>query len=260
MEEKELVDLFYLYHEHSTLFSYKELHDMLSNSIYENKILRRLTQQRLLDIILDEPTFCTLLVSEHPLLNAVGQPDLKISRPIKTLIMASVYLGQLFVTGYFFDAQDNVSISQAGTQFLGTSAITALLCSLMMIPLKFIICLFLGGKDLNNRVSKEELEKYERNESCFLTSGAILLICWAGVCLWGITMFIMSFTTDAMLKWIVTFLLGIFCSQVLIFNLKLVTTILIALLLLKFARSRIMLSLASGCAGYIVDLFMRFFT
>ena len=61
MEEKELVDLFYLYHENSYLFSEKELYAMMYNSINENKVLTRLTQQRLLDIILEEPDFCTLL-------------------------------------------------------------------------------------------------------------------------------------------------------------------------------------------------------
>ena len=62
MEEKELVDLFYLYHENSYLFSEKQLYVMLHESIEENKALTRLTQQRLLDIILDEPKCCTLLI------------------------------------------------------------------------------------------------------------------------------------------------------------------------------------------------------
>ena len=62
MEEKELVDLFYLYHENSYLFSDEELYAIMYNSIHENKVLRRLTQQRLLDIILEDPSFCTVLI------------------------------------------------------------------------------------------------------------------------------------------------------------------------------------------------------
>ena len=91
-------------------------------------------------------------------------------------------------------------------------------------------------------------------------TGVYFTIGFAGVCLWGIMMFIMSFTTEAMEKWLVTFIMGIFISQVVIFNLKLVTTIIIGVILLKFARSKVMLSIASGCAGYIVDLFMRIFS
>ena len=193
-------------------------------------------------------------------MNAVAQPDLKITRPLKTLILASVFLGQLFATGFFFNAQDNVSISQAGTQFFGTSAMIATWCSLMMIPLKLIISFFLSGKDLNNHISKEEYENFEQKQDSYLLAGTILLISWLGVCLWGIMMFIMSFTTEAMTKWIVTFLLGIFISQIVIFNLKLLTTILIGIVLLRFVRSRAMLSLASGCAGWTVDLLMRIFS
>ena len=133
-------------------------------------------------------------------------------------------------------------------------------CSLMMIPLKLIISFFLGGKELNSHVSKEALDKFDELKKYYLITGTILLIGWAGICLWGIMMFIMSFATEAMLKWIVTFLLGIFISQVVIFNLKLVTTILIGVVLLKFARSRAMLSIASGCAGWIVDKLMLFFS
>jgi hypothetical protein len=61
MEEKELESLFYYYHENTYLFSEAELYKLLFDSIQEKKVLTRLTQQRLEDIILDNPTFCVVL-------------------------------------------------------------------------------------------------------------------------------------------------------------------------------------------------------
>ena len=61
MEERELESLFYYYHENTYLFSEDELYKLLFDSIQENKVLTRLTQQRLEDIILDNPTFCVVL-------------------------------------------------------------------------------------------------------------------------------------------------------------------------------------------------------
>ena len=61
MEEKELKDLYYYYHESSCMFSDTELYNILYDSILENKVLKRLTQARLEDIILDNPSFCTIL-------------------------------------------------------------------------------------------------------------------------------------------------------------------------------------------------------
>ena len=185
---------------------------------------------------------------------------MKTERPIKTLILASLILGQLFVTGYFFDAKDYISLSEAGKQFLGDSAIIATLCSLMMIPLKLIITLFLGGKQLNNHVTKEELEKFDANQKCYQTIGVVLICGWVAACLYGIMMFIMSFTTEALLKWIVTFLMGIFINNVIIFNVKLILSIVIAVFLLKLARCRLMMTIASSCAGKIVDFLLKIFS
>ena len=193
-------------------------------------------------------------------MNAVAQPDLKTPRPIKTLIYASLILGQLFTTGYFFDAKDTSSISDEGQQFLGTAAIIATCCSLMMIPLKVVISIFLGGKQLNNHVTKEELDKFDRTQKYYQTIGVCLLCCLAGVCLWGIMMFIMTFTTQALLKWIVTFLAGLFINTIVIFNLKLIFSIFIAVFLLKMARCKLMMTIASSCAGKIVDFLLRLFS
>ena len=61
MEEKELKDLFYYYHENTYLYSETELEELLFDAIQENEVLKRLTQQRLEDIILENPSFCTIL-------------------------------------------------------------------------------------------------------------------------------------------------------------------------------------------------------
>ena len=130
----------------------------------------------------------------------------------------------------------------------------------MMIPLKIIISVFLGGKQLNNHVTKEELEKFDQTQKFYQTAGVILICCFAGVCLWGIMMFIMSFTTQALQKWLVTFLGGLFINNFVIFNLKLVLSIVIAVFLLKCGRCKVMITIASGCAGRIVDFFVRIFS
>ena len=61
MEEKELKDLYNFYHESTYLFSFKELYAHFYGPILENKVLTRLTQARLEDIILEDPTCCTVL-------------------------------------------------------------------------------------------------------------------------------------------------------------------------------------------------------
>ena len=61
MEEKELVDLFYFYKENTYIFPEDELYEMMFDHIQENQVLKRLTQQRLEDIILENPSFCTVL-------------------------------------------------------------------------------------------------------------------------------------------------------------------------------------------------------
>ena len=61
MEEKELVDLYYYYHENTYLFSDDELEVIMFDAIEENEVLKRLTQQRLEDIILENPSFCNIL-------------------------------------------------------------------------------------------------------------------------------------------------------------------------------------------------------
>ena len=190
-------------------------------------------------------------------MNAFAQPDLKTPRPIKILILASIILGQLFVTGYFFNAEDNLSIMQEGQQFVNKSAIIAIWCSLMMIPLKMIISLFLGGKTLTNHVTPEELKKFDDWRACNLTTGVLLVCVWAGVCLWGITMFVVNFTTNALQKWLVTYFGGIFINLIVIFNLKFAVTVVIGVFLLKCARSKVMLSIAGSFAGKVVDFFMR---
>ena len=137
------------------------------------------------------------------------------------------------------------------------SSITATLCSLMMIPLKLIISFFLGGKTLNEHVRKEDLENYERTEVNYQAFGFILLCVWVGACFYGITMFVISFTTDALLKWIATTFGGFFINIVVIFNLKLLFTVVIGMILMKLARCRLMLVVASGMAGQIVDFMIR---
>ena len=61
MEEKELESLFYYYHENTYLFTETELYEQMFGPIQENQVLKRLTQQRLEDIILEDPTFCVVL-------------------------------------------------------------------------------------------------------------------------------------------------------------------------------------------------------
>ena len=61
MEEKELVDLFYFYKENTYLFPEDQLFELMFPYIQENQVLKRLTQQRLEDIILENPSFCNIL-------------------------------------------------------------------------------------------------------------------------------------------------------------------------------------------------------
>ena len=192
-------------------------------------------------------------------MNAIAVPEIATPRPAKLLILAAVLLGELFVTGYFFDAQDKTEISANTSEFLGKATIYSIASSLLMIPLKIIICIFLVAKPISPTATREQIEGQERNRNLSRKIGYISIALWLGVCGWGIIMFALSFNEIALDKWLLTYFGTFFSEVVVIFQLKLLFKVLFGFLLMKLLRSRFMLTIAGFIAGKIVDFIMKLF-
>lgn len=191
-------------------------------------------------------------------MNAIFQPDIKNPRPIKIIVWAALILGQLFVSGIFFNAAGEVSISSDSQAFFDKAALIGVASALLMLPLKLFISFFLSGKVLNEKMKESDLEASERMLPYFRLIGFTFVSCWLGVCLWGISMFVMSFCTSSMEIWMFAFLLSFLTDQVIIFNLKVLVTVLLGILLLQLGKYKCMLSIASSCAGVIVDFILQY--
>ena len=95
-------------------------------------------------------------------MNAIAVPEIATPRPVKVLLLAAVLLGELFVAGYFFNAQDSTEISANTSEFIGKATLFSLASSLLMIPLKIITSIFLVAKPLVPTTTLHEIETAER--------------------------------------------------------------------------------------------------
>ena len=186
-------------------------------------------------------------------------PEIVTPRAAKLLIIAAVFIGELFTTGYFFDAQDKTSISESGSAFVGQAAIFSIASALLMVPLKIIISLFLAGKPLDRKATRAQLDASDRSRILSRKIGYILIALWLAGCGWGVAMFVVSFTEPALDKWLITYFATFFHEVVIVFQLKVLFKVLIALLLMKLMRSPIMLTVAGAIAEKIVDFIMKWF-
>ena len=190
-------------------------------------------------------------------MNAIAVPELATPRPAKVLMLAAVLLGELFVAGYFFNAQDKTEISENTREFVGQATLYSIASSLLMIPLKIITSVFLVAKPLAITDTLEQIEGKEKNRDLFRKIGYVLIAAWLGVCGWGIVMFALNFNDIALNKWLLTYF-GTFLSEIIIiFQLKLLFKIVFSFLLMKLIRSRFMLTIAGAIAGKIVDFFVK---
>lgn len=175
------------------------------------------------------------------------------------LTIASVLLGQLFVSGFFFDASDSTPITDVGTDFLNRAVIVAIAAAFLVIPLKIILSLFLSGRELSEDATRKELDDADERLPKMRRIGYVLIGLWVAGSGYGITMFVMNFSQAAMVKWLTTFFGSFFMDVIILFSLKVAVTVVIGLLLMKIAKYRIILVIASGIAGKLISCLMRFF-
>eukprot|EP01022_Parablepharisma_sp_SALTPOND_P023300 TRINITY_DN489_c0_g1_i1.p1 TRINITY_DN489_c0_g1~~TRINITY_DN489_c0_g1_i1.p1 ORF type:complete len:914 (+),score=94.37 TRINITY_DN489_c0_g1_i1:329-3070(+) len=252
-DKQELSDAFSLYKQCKMVYDDDELQNVIAPDLERRKVLNRITQARIDDEVMKGPlTFWSLMRNEHPIFNAVAKPEITTPRPLKLIIIACALIGQLFVTGYFYDADTDESITKSSEKFLGNAIIYSIAAALLMIPLKVIISVFLVGTQLTEAMTREQIEASEKKVPSFQKLGFVLGFVWVSVCLYGIAMYIVTFSDTALENWMTTFFLTLFTEVVIMSQLKILVKILIGFLLMKVARSKFMLTTAGVLAGKII--------
>jgi len=259
-DKQELLDVYNCYIQCKKIYDDDEAEETIAREFEQNAILNRLTQEYIADEVLVEPvTFWVLLRKEHPLLNAILLPELTSPRPLKLLVFCAVIIGELFITGYFFDPElkkpDNIDASE----ILRNSIVFSIAANLLMIPLKIIIEVFMTGTQPNHEMTREQIESSERKAPIFKFIGAILGFAWIFGCMYGVTMYVLTFSDYALATWMATFGISFFSETVVSSQLKIMFKVLIGLILMQFARSKLVLTAAGQIAAKIVNWIMHFF-
>eukprot|EP01022_Parablepharisma_sp_SALTPOND_P023301 TRINITY_DN489_c0_g1_i2.p1 TRINITY_DN489_c0_g1~~TRINITY_DN489_c0_g1_i2.p1 ORF type:complete len:3581 (+),score=247.31 TRINITY_DN489_c0_g1_i2:188-10930(+) len=252
-DKQELSDAFALYKQCKMIYDDDELQNILNPEFEKRKVLNRITQARIDDDVMKGSlTFWSLMRNEHPIFNAVAKPEITTPRSLKLIIIICALIGQLFVTGYFYDADTDESITESSEKFVGNAIIYSIAAALLMIPLKVIISVFLVGTRLTETMTREQIEASEKKVPSFQKLGFVLGFVWVSVCLYGIAMYIVTFSDTALENWMTTFFLTLFTEVVIMSQLKILVKILIGFLLMKVARSKFMLTTAGVLAGKII--------
>jgi len=257
-DKEELKDAYYMYKQCSMLYDVRELDEIMSVVFEKAKVLNRITQVYIDDMILLEPaTFWMMMKNENEIFNAVLKPEITTPRPLKFLVFSSVLIGELFVTGFFYNPEETVSISDNASAFINTAIVYSLAATVLMIPLKIIISLFMTGKGITEDMTREQIEAAEKTGPVFKMIGLIMGFGWLGFCLYSIMMYIISFTQIALNNWMTTYGISVFTELIIVTQLKVLLKVLIGLLLMKIAQTKSMMSTAGVIADYIIDFVMR---
>lgn len=177
-------------------------------------------------------------------------------RAIKTLVIAAALIGQLFTSGYFFNSKDTQPISEDLAQYCQKAMIVGLAASLLVIPLKIIISVFLSGIELKEKAKKKEIEEAERKQPTFRLIGYVLIGFWLVGSGYAISMFAVNFNLIALGKWQLAFFTSFLIDVIIIFNLKMFFKVILALILMSLARFEIMLTVAGLIVSHVVDAVM----
>ena len=166
-------------------------------------------------------------------------------------------IGQLFTSGYFFDAKDTQPIGADLAVYCDKAAIVGMASSLLVVPLKLIISIFLTGKDLKETVTKRELEETEKKLPTYRMIGYFLIFFWLIGTGYAISMFAVNFNTIALEKWLIAFAAS-FCYEIIIlYNVKMILKILFAVMLKGSMKFTIMLTIAGSVVSFIVDTVVK---
>jgi len=253
-----LKDTWDLYQQASMAYDDKELLDVIGEELSKCGVLNRLTQSYIEDDIINEPlSFWLLIRNEQPIINAVAKPEITTPRPYKLMIIICALVGELFVTGYFHDTNVDKSISDDYQYFLSNAVIFTIAATLLMIPLKIIISIFLIGSMPTENMTREDIEASEKKAPMKQKIGLILSFGWVVGCLYGIAMYIVVFPDHALTNWMTTFGISTFTELIIIANLKILLKVGIGMLLMRIARTKAMMTTAGVIAGKIIDFMGR---
>ena len=182
-------------------------------------------------------------------MNAAARAEITTPRFVKLLAMFCALVGELFVTGYFYNS-DSTSVSQA---IIGQAMIYGIAATLLMIPLKIIAAMFLTGASLMNEMTRDEIMSIEKKEPVYRGIGICLGFAWIGGCLYGIMMFIISFTEFSLNSWMVTYVISFGLEALIVSQLKILLKVTIGFALMKLTRLRCFLTLSGACVGVLIN-------
>jgi len=254
----ELTEIYLLYQQCLVLYDESEISEILQSEFEKSNVLNRLTQMHIDNLPISEGSSLWLLIkTEHQMLNAILMPEIITPRPLKFLIFMCVLIGELFVTGFFYDPEETKPISENRSGFISSAIIFSIAANVLMIPLKIIISVFMTGKPATPEMTREEIENAEKSRPMFKTIGMILGFGWLFGCLYAIMMYIVSFTQISVDNWMTTFGISAFTELFIVTQLKVMLKVVIGILLMKLMRTKVMMSVAGVFAGKIIDWVLR---
>jgi len=253
-DKEELNDAYNIYKQCLGIYNGDELNEIMRVELESAKVLNRKTQVYIDDMILREPvTFWMMMRNENEIFNAVLKPEITTPRPLKFLVFACVLIGELFVTGFFYNPEETISITKNSSAVVSKAVVYSIAATVLMIPLKIIISLFMTGKGISEYMTREEIEAAERNGPILKFIGLVLGFSWLGFCLYSIMMYIITFKEIALQNWLTTYGISVFTELIIINQIKVFLKVLIGLILMQIAQSRAMMSTAGIMANYIID-------
>jgi len=253
-----LKDMWYFYKQCLLTYDDNEVLDIVNQEVVATGILNRKTQAYIDNDIVNEPlSFWTLLRNEHPMVNAVAKPEITTPRPYKLMIIVCTLLGELFLTGFFHDTDVNKSPADDYGYFLSNAIVFTIAATLLMIPMKVIISVFLSGSSPTDEMTREEIEAAEKKAPMKQTIGLVLGFGWVVGCLYAVAMYIVVFPDYALNNWMATFGISMFTEVIVVSNMKIFLKVCIGLLLMVLVKSKAMMTTAGVIAGHIIDYMGR---
>ena len=169
------------------------------------------------------------------------------------MVLICVLVGELFLTGFFFNTGDT-STSSTMDNTVGRFVINCLAATTLMIPLKIIIAVFLDGNSYSEDMTRKEIELAERRLPYYRAVGFILAGMWIAGCLYGILMYIVTFTEIALGDWASVYFASFLMELILFSQIKVVLKVFAGFLLIKLTKSPLLL----GTLGQFISLMIDF--
>ena len=181
-------------------------------------------------------------------------------RDHSNLPIGSVYIGELFIISFFFEANETVSYSEDWSQFARIAIKTSLIAIGFMFAYKLVAQYFLVLKCIPERTTSKEVIDIEKNNASRVVAGIIIALIWFSICLVTITYRSIDYNKIAIKKWLVTYCLCVLLELVLVEALKTLIKIVVNSLLLKLAFSSLMASSLWLIIGKIANYIYYYLT